>query len=69
VVRTSIFHGLLIAPVLALAGCQACVADSSQPDPTAQSHPVPAGSVGRFRPRPMMPIGRLALRDAGDSDE
>ena len=61
---------LVLAPVLALSGCQACVADSSQPpDPSTESRPAPGGSLGRFRPRPMTPVGRLILRDAGAADE
>jgi hypothetical protein len=69
VVRTSILLGLLVAPAVLLTGCQACVADSSEPDPSTESRPAPGGSLGRFRPRPMTPMGRLFLRDAGDGDE
>lgn len=70
-VRTPVLLGLLlVAPVLVLAGCQSCVADSSQPpDPSTESRPAPGGSLGRFRPRPMTPVGRLMLRDAGAGDE
>jgi hypothetical protein len=71
VVRNPVPLGLLvIAPVLMLSGCQSCVADSSQPpEPSTGVHPAPGGSFNRFRPRPMLPLGRLALRDAGDADE
>jgi hypothetical protein len=69
VVRPSILLGLLVAPALVLTGCQACVVDSSQPDPAAETPAAPAGSFGRFRPRPMTPMGRLMLRDASAGDE
>jgi len=71
VVRNPVPLGLLlIAPVLVLSGCQSCVADSSQPpEPSTGLRPVPGGSINRFRPRPMLPIGRLTLRDAGEADE
>ena len=69
-VRTPVLLGLFLAPALMLTGCQACVVDSSAPpDPAAESRPAPGASLGRFRPRPMMPLGRLILRDAGAGDE
>ena len=68
--RTPVLLGLFVAPALMLTGCQACVVDSSEPpDPAAESRPAPGGSLGRFRPRPMTPLGRLILRDAGAGDE
>jgi hypothetical protein len=70
VLRRHVFRGLVLAPVLLLGGCQACVADSSAPQDTAQSHPAPGPSLSRFRPRPMLPSSqRLFLRDAGVGDQ
>jgi hypothetical protein len=70
VARLSVLRGLLLAPVLALAGCQACVADSSEPQEQATSRPEPGAAPGRFRPRPMTPSGRMfLLHDAGADDE
>ncbi len=67
--RPTVLRGLLAASLLVLAGCQSCVADSSEPQDMSQSHPPPAGSLNRFRPRPMAPSGRFFLRDAGATDE
>jgi hypothetical protein len=63
----------ILACASALAGCQACVTDSSQPDPTQsqaqESRPMGTGPA-RIRPRLMQPAaGHLVLRDAGDGDE
>ena len=68
--RTSVRVLLLVTPVLVLGGCQACVADSSQPDEPQASprDPVGSGPV-RIRPRLMSPVGQLVLRDAGDADQ
>jgi hypothetical protein len=66
--RTSVFCGLLAAPLLVLAGCQSCVADSSEPQDMSQSHPPPSTSFSRLRPRPMTPAGRFFLRDAGATE-
>ncbi|HEY1695411.1 MAG TPA: hypothetical protein VGL81_28895 [Polyangiaceae bacterium] len=67
--RRFVFRALLLAPVLVLSACQSCVADSSEPQDLSQSHTAPGASPGRFRPRPMTPVGRLLLRDAGAGDE
>lgn len=68
--RLSVLRGLVLAPVLALAGCQACVADSSDPQEKTTSRPEPGAAPGRFRPRPMSPSGRMfLLSDAGSTDE
>ena len=65
-VRTPVLSALFVAAALLVAGCQACVVDSSQPPDPA---PAPGTSLGRFRPRSMTPVGRLILRDAGAGDE
>jgi hypothetical protein len=53
---------------LALTGCQACVADSSQPD--REARPVPQDAALSLRPRLASPLAHLMLRihDAGDGD-
>ena len=68
--RNPVLSALFVASALLMSGCQACVVDSSQPpDPSTESRPAPGTSLGRFRPRPMTPVGRLILRDAGAGDE
>lgn len=68
--RALFVASLVVVPMLALAGCQSCVADSSEPQDTPSTHPAPGTSLGRFRPRPMTPAGRIfLLRDAGAGDE
>jgi hypothetical protein len=52
----------------ALAGCQACVADSAQPDPEPHFTAIEGGVP--LRPRLALPLGHLMLRihDGGDDD-
>jgi hypothetical protein len=66
---------LSLVPVtagLALAGCQSCVSDSSQPEQT-QAHPYndnPNGSgIVKVRPRLTSPLTRMIIRDSGVGDE
>ena len=42
-VLVALLAAVVVTPALALAGCQACVADSSQPDPPA-ARPGPGGT-------------------------
>lgn len=67
-VLVALLAALVVTPALALAGCQACVADSSQPDQPA-ARPGPGGTGIAARPRLMSPAAHLVLRDAGAGDE
>ena len=64
---------VILVSAASLGGCQACVADSSQPDPgqTQGQAARPSGTEPiRLRPHLMRPGSHFVLRtDAGSSDE
>jgi len=72
-VRFLLLSLALVTAGLALAGCQSCVTDSSQPEQQTQAHPYndnPNGpGVVKVRPRLTSPLTRMNIRDSGVGDE